>query len=197
VTEPASDVSAIPESVVAPPTMGDRLHRRASGFDLAVDRAFGRLRGNPNLDRFFYEASSLGDFSLLWQLLGAVQALTASDPLVALARSTTILGVESVAVNQGVKRLFDRERPIHDGERPHELRRPRTSSFPSGHASAAFTAAVVLSEGRRGKPLFYAAAAVVASSRVYVRIHHASDVVAGAAVGYAFGRLAVRLWRRA
>ena len=35
-------------------------------------------------------------------------------------------------------------------------------------------------------------AAVVATSRAYVRIHHASDVVGGAAVGLALGKLAVR-----
>src|SRR4029079_19252163 len=34
---------------------------------------------------------------------------------------------------------------------------------------------------------WYAAAAAVASTRVYVRLHHASDVVAGAALGFALG----------
>ena len=60
---------------------------------------------------------------------------------------------------------------------------PLTSSFPSGHASAAFCAAGLLSEGSRLEPAYYALAAVVAASRVHVKIHHASDVVAGAAVG--------------
>jgi membrane-associated phospholipid phosphatase len=177
-------------------SLGDRLHRRARGFDDAVDRAFDRVRGHKVVDRGFYEASELGDFSLLWHLIGATQALRADDPLTYLARASGILGLESVIVNQGIKRLFDRERPVHDGDRPHHLRRPLTSSFPSGHASAAFTAAVVLSQGRRGRPLFFAAAAVVASSRVYVRIHHASDVVAGATLGYLLGRVAVRVWAR-
>lgn len=195
-TEPAVDGEPDFESEPDDDTLGDRLHRRARGFDDAVDVAFDRVRGHKVVDRLFYEASELGDFSLLWQLVGALQAVGSTDPIAALVRSSSILGVESVAVNQGVKRLFDRERPVHDGERPHHLRRPLTSSFPSGHASAAFTAAVVLSDGRRGKPLFFAAAAIVASSRVYVRIHHASDVVAGAAVGYALGRLAVRVWPR-
>jgi len=43
-------------------------------------------------------------------------------------------------------------------------------------------------------PLYYVAAAVVASSRVYVKIHHASDVLAGAATGLVLGRLARRIW---
>lgn len=177
-------------------SLGTRLHQRASGFDEAVDRAFDHLRGRPLADRLFYEASALGDFSLLWHLVGATQALASADPLGELARSSAILGLESLAVNQGIKRLFRRERPVHDGDRPHPLRTPLTSSFPSGHASAAFTAAAVLSQGRRGKVLYYGLATLVASSRVHVRIHHASDVIAGAAVGYVIGRVARRLWPR-
>ena len=45
------------------------------------------------------------------------------------------------------------------GPRPHRLRTPRTSSFPSGHASAAFSAAGVLTAGAtRSGPLYYAIA---------------------------------------
>jgi undecaprenyl-diphosphatase len=79
--------------------------------------------------------------------------------------------------------------------RPHYLRTPRSTSFPSGHASSAFTAAGILSEDDDLKPLYYAIAVVVASSRVYVKIHHASDVIAGAALGVVLARIARRLWR--
>lgn len=165
-------------------------------FDDAVDELFDRLRGRPALDRFFYAASELADFSLLWHLVGGVRALGAEDPLRDLARFSLVMGAESVLVNGGVKSLFRRGRPVHEGTRPHRLRQPRTSSFPSGHASAAMVAAALLSEGSRAAPLWYAAAALVASSRVYVRIHHASDVIAGAALGVALGAAARRTWPR-
>ncbi|MDE0217521.1 MAG: phosphatase PAP2 family protein, partial [bacterium] len=77
---------------------------------------------------------------------------------------------------------------------PHRLRQPLTSSFPSGHASAAVVAAALLSESRRCRRPFWAAASVVAASRVYVRIHHASDVVVGALVGAAIARLFKKIW---
>jgi membrane-associated phospholipid phosphatase len=68
------------------------------------------------------------------------------------------------------------------------MRVPITSSFPSGHATAAFTAAVFLSDDDRAlAPLWFGLAAAVAFSRVYVRMHHASDTVAGAAIGLALG----------
>src|SRR5262249_20784913 len=93
-----------------------------------------------------------------------------------------------------VKSFFRRGRPIFDGDRPHRLRRPRTSSFPSGHATAAFTAAGLLSEGDPLWPLYYALALIVATSRSYVTIHHASDVVGGIAVGLVLGRAGRRIY---
>jgi undecaprenyl-diphosphatase len=44
--------------------------------------------------------------------------------------------------------------------------------------------------------VYYGIAAVVASSRVYVKMHHASDVLAGAALGAGLGALARRMWPR-
>jgi membrane-associated phospholipid phosphatase len=42
-------------------------------------------------------------------------------------------------------------------------------------------------------PPWYLLAGLVGFSRVYVRLHHTSDVVAGAALGLVFGALARRL----
>ena len=75
------------------------------------------------------------------------------------------------------------------------MRRPITSSFPSGHATAAFTAATLLSTNARNRPVWFAIAGVVAGSRVYVRMHHASDVIAGAAFGLVLGQVLRRALR--
>jgi undecaprenyl-diphosphatase len=161
-----------------------------------VDELFeAHLRGRPLVDRMFYVASELGDFSLLWHLLGAAQGLVRADGLARAVRLSASLGVESALVNGVIKSAFRRERPVYEAERPHRLRTPRTTSFPSGHASSAFLAAALLSDRSRGKPVFYALATVVAASRVHVRIHHASDVVGGAAIGLALGAVARRLAR--
>lgn len=167
-------------------------------FDRAVDRWWEVLRGRKLMDRVMYGASDVGEFSQIWHVLGAIRALgprrEASDAL----RFSALMALESLVVNQGVKRLFARRRPGTAAENPtqHRLRQPITSSFPSGHASAAFCAAVVLSRGSRLGPIYRLAAAIVAVSRIHVRLHHASDVIAGAAVGEAIGRLASRLMRR-
>jgi undecaprenyl-diphosphatase len=180
-----------PVTTVLPPPAADPVHR----FDLAVDRWFDRLRGRPVLDRLFYGASALGDFSLVWHLISVARANVRPSTSREAVRIALALGVESVAVNGGVKSLFRRPRPVwhHPHARPHGLRAPRSSSFPSGHATSGFLAASLLSAGRpRQRPLWFGLAAVVAASRVHVRIHHASDVVGGAALGTALGALVTR-----
>jgi undecaprenyl-diphosphatase len=160
-----------------------------------VEEVFDRLRGRPIVDRVMYTVTELADFSLLWHLVGVAQGLPRADGFDRAVRLSTSLGVESVLVNGVIKSLVRRRRPVPEFERPHKLRIPLTSSFPSGHASSAFLAAALLSEGRRAKPAYYALATVVATSRIHVRIHHASDVVGGMAVGVALGALAKRIWQ--
>jgi len=162
-------------------------------FDATVDGAFDKLRGNAAADRFFYTASELGDFSLIWHLIATTKGLRNGDDLEGALRISGALALESVLVNGLIKSLFRRKRPVTDVPRPHRLRTPRSSSFPSGHASAATVFAIMAAEGDRLAPLYAVAAASVAASRIHVRIHHASDVVGGVVVGAALGT-AMRRW---
>lgn len=63
-------------------------------------------------------------------------------------------------------------------------------SFPSGHASAAFTVATMQASYHPKQALFwYGGASLIAYSRVKLHRHYTRDVVAGAAVGYFTSRL--------
>ena len=164
-------------------------------FDARVDALLERLRGHPLVDQVFRRASDVGDFSLVWHVVNVTRGLIVRRPdqVVALA---VALAAESLVVNQGVKRLFRRPRPTVEGDERTPVRRPMTSSFPSGHASAAaFNATVLTAFDRRRAPLWWALAMLVGTSRAYVRIHHASDVVGGAVVGIALGLIARRILR--
>ena len=163
-----------------------KLLERVAAFDAAVERRFEGFH-SPPVDAVAYRLSSAADHSLLWHVCGATRALARRGDLKWAARFSLALGVESALTNGAVKSLFLRIRPADYAaiEFRHGLRRPITSSFPSGHATAAFCAATLLGGG----PGWYTAATMVAATRVYVRLHHASDVLAGAAFGVGLGAL--------
>jgi membrane-associated phospholipid phosphatase len=124
-------------------------------FDAIVDTWFDRhVRDRPAVDRLMYSASAVGDHGLIWLSLAAWQAVRRSDdwrrPLL---RASAGLGIESAIVNGPVKWMFRRTRPIHEGPRPLHLRQPRTSSFPSGHATAASFGAALLRDDDSWWPL--------------------------------------------
>lgn len=189
------------------------LPRAVDTFDGLVDQQWERFRANPVMARVALTASEVGDFGVVWMLVAAVPALSGSPRHGrALIRMGAALAFESLIVNQGLKRLFKRSRPDRDALESsvagnadrqatrqadrHAIRHPSTSSFPSGHCTSAVTAAVLLSETSPiPAPVLWAAAGVVASSRVHVRMHHASDVIGGVGVGLAVGTLIRRFIR--
>jgi membrane-associated phospholipid phosphatase len=184
-----------PEPGPAAEVLPGRLGEAVKAFDDAVDRQFDKLRGNPAADRVFYGASAVGDFSLIWQIASVTRALLGHEREA--VRLSASLGAESALINLGVKSLFRRTRPARVEHSSRKLRKPKSSSFPSGHATSGFMAATLLSAGRGpvSKAGWFSLAAVVASSRVHVRIHHGSDVAAGALIGIGLGRLVRKIWR--
>ncbi|MGI9613180.1 MAG: phosphatase PAP2 family protein [Acidimicrobiales bacterium] len=164
-------------------------------IDDGADELFRRLRGNPTADWVFYAASEAADYSLAWHVISIGMATASPNRKADAVRMATMLGVESIVVNGIVKRIVDRERPAPLENPAHDVRRPKTKSFPSGHASSATLAAVLLTDAYPSlRPVWVGLAATVAASRIHNRMHHASDVAAGAALGGVFGLVTKRLW---
>lgn len=128
--------------------------------------------------------------------------MTIGVGVVALALGESRLGVVMLVANllshlpvQALKRLVARRRPCDPFGRPLALvPLPDPFSFPSGHAAAATAVAapVVLAHPWLG-PLLVPLVGLVAYSRVGLRVHHATDVLAGVALGLAGAALAVQL----
>ena len=109
------------------------------------------------------------------------------------------VAVTSAAVNGLAKPLDPRARPDRGARRvpfarrvpiARRVRMPASSSFPSGHAAAAFAFATGIGHTLPmvGAPL-RALAALVAYSRVHTGVHYPGDVVAGALLGATFAQL--------
>jgi membrane-associated phospholipid phosphatase len=173
--------------------MPGSLRAAVRALDESVDAWIERRR-SPRLDAVFYGLSSAADHSILWNALGAVRAARTGQPAVGM-RLGAAMAIESALTNGPIKACFRRIRPVEvpPGPLPYGMHRPRTSAFPSGHATSAFTAASLLSQGTNAAPLYFGFAAVVAASRAYTRMHHASDVIAGAALGLVLGTIGRRL----
>jgi len=115
----------------------------------------------------------------------------------------------TLALTQGTKYLFRRERPwAHAGEMPEGERagsRDSVLSFASGHASLSFSLAVTFGSlaslrSDDGKAWVWATGLTFATATAYLRIaadrHYLTDVLAGAAIGAAVGWAVPRLTDR-
>ena len=98
-----------------------------------------------------------------------------------------------ILCNLVVKNLFMRARPFEVYPYVSLLvRSPTDYSFPSGHTSASFAAAVVLSYFYpKHKVKFALLAALIAFSRLFLFVHFPTDVLAGMVFGIACGLLAI------
>jgi membrane-associated phospholipid phosphatase len=164
-----------------------------TAFDARVDVSLERIRRWPAAVRIFHVASTVGDFSLIWVAIGLAYGIGVRRDRNEVLVFIALIGAESLVVNQGIKRFFNRRRPTTSGDPRTPVRTPRTSSFPSGHASSAAFAATLLTVWASPiwAPLWFLVALVVACSRAVVRIHFASDVIAGLIVGLGLAQIAL------
>lgn len=174
----------------------ERWHALLDPFDDRVEAVAARLRGRRLPDLLCTVASAVGDHGAVWVLVAAWQARRPGPRRRRAVGALALAGFSSLAVNTATKRAARRDRPDPEGRTaatlPLPLREPSSSSFPSGHTLAAWCAAAALSEGAGSAACLGAIASLVGASRVHVRAHHASDVVAGAALGTATGLLVRR-----
>ncbi|HUQ96300.1 MAG TPA: phosphatase PAP2 family protein [Chitinophagaceae bacterium] len=135
-------------------------------------------------------------------------------------RTTTLLATQSYitsgAVSSVIKFVAGRERPystdptalqprpvfhgpFYKGVKQSNGKR-LNNSFPSGHTTAAFSAATVFALEYKDRPLIpilsYTAASLIGLSRITENKHWATDVLTGAALGFLTGRQVVNNYHR-
>lgn len=161
---------------------------------------------DENIQRFSQRnhsrASSVIANGLTYVGLGRFQSITlAGTAITAFAihndklKQTAIIWAASLLVNSvatdELKKTFQRHRP-NTGD-PNDVFDWRggpgiNESFPSAHTSNAFTTATVFATMFKNKgwvaPIAYTLATAVGLSRIYKNQHWASDVLAGAAIGF-------------
>lgn len=158
----------------------------ADELDRELRRRIAGLR-TPERDAFVRVATDLGSL----YGVGVVTGVLAVGGRPRLAFRVGMAGASAWMFAQGVKPLLPRERPYQANGAERLVVEPAGSSWPSGHAAVAAAMATTLGEGRGpvSRGLLGAIAAAVGASRVYVGVHHPSDVVAGLGLGSLSARI--------
>ena len=163
------------------------LARRIALIDLRVYRLVRRDLQVPAARRAITAYTTAGEHAALWYAIGLLGITV--DRRHATAWRRAMLGVFATQMtNTAVKGVFRRRRPAFD-ELPALVKVPTSLSFPSAHSSTSFAAARAYSAHLPAQPL-YAAAALMALSRVYLGVHYPSDIAVGAGLGLAIGSVA-------
>lgn len=123
--------------------------------------------------------SKLGEHGAIWVAIGLAGATVDKERREEWLRGLRRVGL-AYGVNQLIKVIVRRQRPAGRLAATHS-----NLSFPSAHATTSFCAARMYA--RLGLPL-YPLALALAASRLILKVHHPSDVVAGAALGTVIAR---------
>ncbi len=148
--------------------------------------------------------------------IGGYGAITKNTKVKTTALLATHAYITSAVSSVILKRIFGRQRPQYvnatlkepeptfhgpffSGGRDQNGKRINTS-FPSGHATAAFSAATVFAMEFRNKRLVpviaYTAASLIAVSRITENKHWFTDIFTGAVLGYLTGRQVANNYHR-
>jgi membrane-associated phospholipid phosphatase len=165
--------------------------RRTAG-DLAEN---GDNQNRLRISRYVSQGGSIyatGGITAAFYLIGRASGN-------ARARETGLLGAESLIdsgiVSQALKLTTQRPRPREDDASGEFF--DGGNSFPSGHATSAWSLATVIAyEYGQRRPLVrfgaYGLATAISLSRFTGRNHFLSDVLVGSAIGYGIGRYVYR-----
>ncbi|MDO4379518.1 MAG: phosphatase PAP2 family protein [Clostridia bacterium] len=170
-------------------------------FDLSVFQWVQTIHGGF-LDKLMVIITSLGEGGIIFIAIALALLCTKKYRKAGVAIIVALLVME-VGNNLILKTLFARPRPFnldptvyswwHEVYKfPELVSRPTSYSFPSGHTSSAFAAAIALLwyDRKFGIPLTLFAA-VMGFSRIYVEVHYCTDVLFGALVGIVYALIGV------
>lgn len=165
-------------------------------WDLSVLDWIAKHVQSDLLDQLMPMVSWLGNSGMVWILLALVLLCIPKERAGGL-QILLALGFSAVFCNLLLKNLVGRVRPFELVAGIELLvKAPRDFSFPSGHTSAAFAAAMVMVLNRSNLKYYLAGLAVLMGfSRLYLYVHYTTDIIGGIITGLAAGYLAVKCYR--
>lgn len=168
--------------------------QRLDALELKLCLPCNGIARNPHVRAYFAAVSRLGD-GIAWYAMLAVLPIVFGVESVLPTLHMGVTSLAAVALYKVLKKSLVRERPFLSHVAIRAMARPLDRySFPSGHTMHAVAFMVMLGAyfpGVAGIMLPFAIS--VALSRVILGLHYPSDVVAGAAIGWALARVSLFL----
>lgn len=151
---------------------------------------------NPVLDPIMYFFTMLGEIGIFWILLAlaALTLLPKKYRKVGLTMAVALL-LSVIMCNGVMKNVFARIRPFHADPSFESLYNIFAGisdwSFPSGHTSASFAAALgIFMWYKKEGSWALVIASLISLSRLYLTVHYPSDVLVSLLLGSLYGVLA-------
>lgn len=150
---------------------------------------------SPEMDKFMVNVTSLGNLGIVWIFI-ALMLIISSPEKKQVGASLLIALIMCIVIgNLLIKNIVKRNRPFFHKNYKILIKQPWDYSFPSGHTLSSFAAATVLfSINQTVGILSLVLAVLIALSRLYLRVHFFSDVLASMILGTGIGILAVKAY---
>ncbi len=190
-TNPEQLGQAAPESTESLDLLREAILKQMKPYQALDARLFlavNHLPHTPLTNKFMYFLTTIMNGGFGWIVgLFAAALLDKKGGRRVLLQVAPPLWVATMTVEYPIKYYFRRRRPFVDVVQAIAVgKKPGTYSFPSGHSAAAFAGAWLLYRHfPKLAPLWFAIAALVGFSRVYLGAHYPGDVLSGAVAGTA------------
>ncbi len=158
---------------------------RIKNIDNRVLEKIGKIH-KPVLNKIMIVASRSANIGFIWWMV-CIPFLVHPDWRLTGLNFVLALAIAHLMGEIIIKHIVKRVRPCHNlGDDEQLIDRPRFYSFPSGHTTASF--AMVGVSIYRGLPPYVvlpvlAIAMLISFSRIYLRVHYLTDVIAGMFLG--------------
>ncbi len=153
----------------------------------------------PLLNRIMIVATHAGTGAFIWWMTLCLPFVISKKYRYVGINLILALGVTFLLGEIIIKRMVGRTRPSEDIDDSDMLiNKPKQYSFPSGHTASSFTAfsvTLLCCPYYIWLPVFFVAC-IISFSRLYLRVHFLSDIIAGCVFGFLSGFASVAVFER-